>query len=193
MRSPVGGVVSLVQAAGGERVEKGWKLFEITDLSKVWVEARIYETEAAALPAVAGALVYSQALERPLKSSRVVSVGASLDSESGTIPLVLEVPNPGGRLRIGSHVTLSVDSGPARTALAVPAGALVDEEGSFAVYVQDGGETFSRRLVETGLRDGDLVEIKSGLRAGERVVTRGAYKVRLAAASSALPAHGHAH
>ncbi|MEW5907160.1 MAG: efflux RND transporter periplasmic adaptor subunit [Elusimicrobiota bacterium] len=191
--SPVDGVVALAQVSGGERVEKDWKLFEIADLSSVWVEARVYETEAAALPSVTGALVTSQALERPARSERVVSVGAALDRESGTIPLVFEVPNPGGRLRVGSHVALAVEAGAPRRALAVPAGALIDEEGSWAVYVQDGGESFSRRLVETGLRDGDWVEIKSGLKAGERVVTRGAYKVKLAASSSAIPAHGHAH
>lgn len=191
--SPVSGVISLAQTTDGEAVEKGWKLFEIADLSSVWVEARIHETEAAALTAVSGALVSSLALDRPAQSSRVISIGASLDRESGTIPLVFEVPNPGGRLRIGSQVSLSVEAGSPRTALAVPAQALVDEDGTIAVYVQTGGESFERRLVETGVRDGDFVEIKSGLRAGERVVTRGAYKVRLAAASSSLPAHGHGH
>lgn len=191
--SPVDGVVTLAQASAGERAEKGWKLFEVSDLSSVWVEARVYETEAAQLPSVTGALVTSQALAAPVPASRVVSVGAALDSASGTIPLVFEVPNPGGNLRVGSQVTLAVAAGAARQVLALPATALIDEEGSWAVYVQDGGESFSRRLVEPGLRDGAWVEIKSGLKAGERVVTRGAYKVRLAASSTAIPAHGHAH
>lgn len=191
--SPADGVVAVAQASPGETVEKGWKLFEVSDLSSVWVEARVYETEAAELPAVTGALVTSQALEAPVAASRVVGVGAALDSASGTIPLVFEVPNPGGRLRVGSHVTLAVAAGAPRAALALPDGALIDEEGSWAVYVQDGGESFSRRLVEPGLRDGGWVEIRSGLKAGERVVTRGAYKVKLAASSSAIPAHGHAH
>jgi len=56
-----------------------------------------------------------------------------------------------------------------------------------------GGESFERRVLRLGIRDGDYVQVKSGLEPGERIVTRGAYLVRLAAASPAEAGHGHAH
>ncbi len=78
-------------------------------------------------------------------------------------------------------------------ALAVPASAIVDEGAEQVVFVEVSGERFARRVVQIGVRDRDLVEVVSGLAPGERVVTRGAWQVRLAGASGAIPAHGHAH
>jgi multidrug efflux pump subunit AcrA (membrane-fusion protein) len=59
--------------------------------------------------------------------------------------------------------------------------------------VQLGGETFEKRDLTLGIRDGDWVQVLSGVKEGERVVTKGAYAVKLASMSSAIPAHGHAH
>ncbi len=70
---------------------------------------------------------------------------------------------------------------------------IIDDGVRTVVYVQTGGETFQRRPVETGIRDGDRIEILSGLAAGERVVTVGAYDVKLAAAGGDEIGHGHAH
>jgi multidrug efflux pump subunit AcrA (membrane-fusion protein) len=82
--------------------------------------------------------------------------------------------------------------GEPRQALVVPASAILDLAGVPVVYVQLGGETFEEHAVRTGTRDGDRIEILSGLAAGDRVVTVGAYQVRLASLSpDAAPAHSH--
>jgi multidrug efflux pump subunit AcrA (membrane-fusion protein) len=60
-------------------------------------------------------------------------------------------------------------------------------------YVQTEGESFERRIVRLGVRDREYVEVLSGVEPGEHVVTRGAYAVKLAAAGTQVPAHGHAH
>jgi multidrug efflux pump subunit AcrA (membrane-fusion protein) len=75
----------------------------------------------------------------------------------------------------------------------VPAAAIVDDAGRPIVFVQREGETFERRAVTLGTRSGDLVQITDGIRTGDRVVTRGAYLVRLASLSTSVPAHGHVH
>jgi multidrug efflux pump subunit AcrA (membrane-fusion protein) len=67
------------------------------------------------------------------------------------------------------------------------------EAGRPYVFVQIGGEAFSRRYVEVASRDGDLIGIRSGVMPGDRVVTRGAYEVQLASAAKGLPAEGHVH
>jgi len=75
----------------------------------------------------------------------------------------------------------------------VPAGAVVDDAGRPIVFVQRDGETFERRAVTLGARTGDLVQVTGGVASGDRVVTRGAYLVRLASLSTSVPAHGHVH
>jgi multidrug efflux pump subunit AcrA (membrane-fusion protein) len=75
----------------------------------------------------------------------------------------------------------------------VPATAIVDDAGRPIVFVQREGETFERRAVTLGPRSGDVVQVTEGLEPGDRVVTRGAYLVRLASLSNSVPAHGHVH
>ena len=78
-------------------------------------------------------------------------------------------------------------------ALAVPASAIVDDGTEPVVFVEISGERFERRPVQLGLRDRGRVQVLAGVAPGERVVSRGAYQVRLAAASGAIPQHGHVH
>jgi multidrug efflux pump subunit AcrA (membrane-fusion protein) len=75
----------------------------------------------------------------------------------------------------------------------VPAAAVVDDAGRPVVFVQRDGETFERRAVTIGARTGDLVQIIDGVTPRDRVVTKGAYLVRLASLSTSVPAHGHVH
>ena len=75
----------------------------------------------------------------------------------------------------------------------VPAEAVVDDAGRPIVFVQREGETFERRAVTLGPRSGDVVQITEGVKPGDRVVTKGAYLVRLASLSTSVPAHGHVH
>ena len=67
------------------------------------------------------------------------------------------------------------------------------ETGRAYVFVQTGGESFARRYVDVAARDGDVVGVRSGVKPGDRVVTKGAYDVQLASAASGLPAEGHVH
>ena len=76
---------------------------------------------------------------------------------------------------------------------AVPKAAVLMEAGRPYVFVQTGGERFARRLIEIAARDGDVIGVKTGVKAGERVVIRGSYDVQLASAAKGLPAEGHVH
>jgi membrane fusion protein, heavy metal efflux system len=77
--------------------------------------------------------------------------------------------------------------------VAIPLAALVSEQGRPTAYVMLAGELFQKRELTLGLRDEGFVEVRGGLAAGERVATRGANSVRLAALSPASFGHGHAH
>jgi multidrug efflux pump subunit AcrA (membrane-fusion protein) len=110
-----------------------------------------------------------------------------------TVPLLYEVANRDGRFRVGQNLTLQVETDRTIDAIAVPESALVEEDGQLIAFVQLSGETFEKRDVRTGIRDSGWVEVLAGLEADERVVTFGAYAIRLSSVSGVIPAHGHAH
>jgi membrane fusion protein, heavy metal efflux system len=123
----------------------------------------------------------------------VVSVGGVIDSLSRTVPVLLEVANPDGSLKVGANARVAVRTGLRESGVVIPAAAVLDEDGRPIAYVQAEGESFEKRELVVGGRDGDRVLVRSGLKAGDRVVTGAAYQVRLASLSTAVPAHGHEH
>ncbi|MFY9316649.1 MAG: efflux RND transporter periplasmic adaptor subunit [Burkholderiales bacterium] len=198
VRAPVRGTLVEVNFAPGAYVNAGQLLAQIADPARLWLEAKVAEADAARLAQVQGAWVRAAGLAEPLAlevggNARLVALGQALDRETRTVPLILEFRSPGTALRIGAAVQVDIWTGKRDKALAVPASALVDEGGQSVLFVQRGGESFERRSVGTGIRDGNQVEIREGLKAGERVVTRGAYLVRLAGASPKAAGEGHAH
>jgi multidrug efflux pump subunit AcrA (membrane-fusion protein) len=116
-----------------------------------------------------------------------------VDTATRTVPLVYEARNADQRLRVGQAVNLYVETERAENALAIPHEAILEEGGRPLAFVQVGGETFQKRDLTLGIREGNWVQILSGIQEGERVVIKGAYAVRLASVSSAIPSHGHAH
>ncbi len=121
---------------------------------------------------------------------RLISTGQAADG--AYIPLVFEFENPGDLLP-GSFVDVYLLARPREEAITVPLSALTEEQGLRFVYLQLEDEVFKKQEVKAGQNDGSRVEILSGLEPGDRVVTRGAYQVKLAGASAAIPAHTHNH
>jgi multidrug efflux pump subunit AcrA (membrane-fusion protein) len=115
-----------------------------------------------------------------------------LDPASRTLPFVFALARPDRSLAVGQRVSVRLYTGTGAEAVAVPVSAIVDDAGRPVVFVQREGESFVRRPVTLGARDGSLVGVE-GINAGERVVVRGAPLVRLAALSTSVPSHGHVH
>lgn len=198
VRAPIGALIARVDAAPGGFVEEGDRLFHLVNPERLWLEARVAEADVGRIQTPRGAWFRVQGFDNsfevsPEHGGRLVAFGAMVDPESRTVPVIFEFPRPDARLRVGLAVTARVFTGKEQTVLAVPAGALINDAGADVVYVQVGGERFERRLVRTGLRDGAYVAIEAGLAPGERVVSRGAYLVHLAAGAPAEVSHGHAH
>ncbi|RPH44966.1 MAG: efflux RND transporter periplasmic adaptor subunit [Planctomycetota bacterium] len=198
LRAPISGTVVSVQASLGEHVGPEHPVLVILDPEKVYIEARIPESDVSRVAGSKGAAYetpdargkYVPILEG---GGRVVHLGLEVDAASRTVPLVYEVPNPAKALRIGMTLTLYAETARVEDAIAIPQSALVDEEGRYVAFVQAAGETFVKRDLVLGLRDTGFVQVVQGLSEGERVVTDGAYAIRLASVSTALPAHGHSH
>jgi cobalt-zinc-cadmium efflux system membrane fusion protein len=198
LRSPVAGTVVDVRTTRGAAVLEGQTLLHVADLRKLWLEAHVPESELQRITAPTGAFVEAAGSEPTLvlevgANARLVAFGGLVDEATRTVPAIFEFDNPQGSLRAGQRLQVRVFSGATSNRPAVPASAIVDDGGQQIVFVLLDGESFARRPIVAGLRDGDWVAIESGLSAGERVVTAGAWQVHLAAAAPAAMGHGHAH
>ncbi|MBK6580197.1 MAG: efflux RND transporter periplasmic adaptor subunit [Sandaracinaceae bacterium] len=195
LRAPLSGTVTEVLVAPGEFVEAGAPLFRITDLTQLWLEARVPEADLGRLGTPQGASFLIDGAEEAVEvpASALVARGSRVDPHTRTLPVVFAVDNAELHLPVGAFARVHIANGDARSALTVPESALVDDNGMFVVFVQIEGEAFERRVVRLGARDSGHVEVLSGVLAGEHVVTIGAWSVKLAASSGAIPAHGHAH
>ena len=129
----------------------------------------------------------------PKPMGRQISIGRVIDPQSRTVPVLYEVNNSDRRLVVGQAVQIRLFTSPNTKAPAIRESAVVDDAGRPVVFVQLAGEAFARRPVTLGNRQGDYVHVTSGVQPGERVVTKGAYLIRLASMSSQIPAHGHVH
>jgi multidrug efflux pump subunit AcrA (membrane-fusion protein) len=173
-------------------------MFHIVDTERLWLEVSVAEADLGRLrnPRRAWFSIegfpHSFAID-PATGGELVAFGTLVDPVRRTVPLVFELPNPDGALRVGMFADVRVATGEQAEDAAVPIAAVVEEAGQDVVYVMRGGESFERRVVRLGIRDGDYVQVIEGVAPGERVVTRGAYLVRLAGASPAAAGHGHAH
>lgn len=195
---PLDGVLDEVLVTPGAWVAHGQPLARITDPDHLWLVARIPEVDVAAAPLVAGAWFEVTGFDQPFEldaegGDRLLSTGARLDPGSHTLPMTFSLRNPEGALRPGLHATVHLLLGDPLEALAIPTGAVLEDGDERVVYVQVSPDRFARRGVAIGARDGAWVEVLHGLEAGEIVVSRGAWSLKLSEATTALPAHGHAH
>jgi RND family efflux transporter MFP subunit len=199
LRAPIAGVLNSMAAGPGEVVSAGQVVFTALNPELVWIEARIPEASVARLGAGKDAMV-----ELPGEPGKftpatregrghLVSLGLEVDAATRTVPLIYETANSTNALRVGQSVDVHVETALAEDTLAIPDAAIVEEDGRPIAFVQVAGETFEKRDLTLGIRDGNWVQVLSGIAAGERVVTKGAYAVRLASVLSAIPAHGHVH
>ena len=193
IRAPMSGVIARREAATGANVASGTILFRVVDAVQVHVVGQVPEAEAASARAVSAAEIEIPGRPDRMPAGRLASLGKVLDPQSRTLPITFALDNRTLGLPVGQSVFLHLLMETAASRPVVPVVAIVDDAGRPIVFVQRGGETFERRAVTLGPRAGDLVQIVEGLRAGDRVVTKGAYLVRLASLSTSVPAHGHVH
>ena len=193
LSSPISGQIVELAVRRGGAVASGETLARIVNPSRVRIEARVAESDLPRLTGIAGvAFAFPGQPVTETVGARLIGVAAAVDPETRTVPVVFEA-NGGPRLPIGLSAPGQVLLGMSETAPAVPREAIVDDAGQSVVYVMADGEHFERRVVRTGGSEGGWVQVLDGLRLGERVVTRGAYLVRLAEAGPAATGEGHAH
>ena len=197
LRAPFDGVIVTTTAVTGQSVGAGEPVVRVVDPREVWLYARISEADAAQAASPIGATFSlsgtDEVIDIATRNGRLISVGAALDPATRTLPVLFALDNADGALKPGMFARATVFTRESSDGVVIPAAAVVDDGGKPTVFVMEGGESFFKRVVRLGARDGDRVQVLSGVAEGERVVSIGAYEVHLSTVSGAIPEHGHAH
>lgn len=189
--APFGGYVTKVNKTIGEQVSPGDAIVEISNLDTVYVEAPIFERDLSVLGASRTATFTTAAFPQTFKGT-ILDIGATIDEGTRAANVVFVVENAGRALRLGMQANVQLDAEQSVAAIMVPKEAVLEHEGKRIVYVLLSGEEFQRREVTIGDEYGDKIAVLSGLEAGERVVTQGAYQLKLQELRPAEPgAHSH--
>lgn len=195
--SPMNGFIKSKLVNDGDYVEIGQPLLNISQNRRLMLKAEVSERYYQFLPTLTSAhfktpyndKVYTlESLNGKLKS-----YGRSSGNGSFYLPVIFEFDNKGDIIP-GSYVEVFLLSGNMNNVITVPVTALTEEQGSYFVYLQLDKEGYKKQEVTLGVNDGEEVQILSGIKPGDRVVTKGAYQVKLAANSSIIPeGHSHSH
>jgi RND family efflux transporter MFP subunit len=177
LRSPIAGVVTRLTAVLGASVDVNQPLVEVADPSALDIVLSVTPTEAGRVrPNASVSLSAGQkAGGEPLGTGTVTSVAAGVDSLTRGVPVRVRAPGATRPLRIGETMFARIVVGTRPKALAVPLEALVPEGEGFKVFVVDSASIAHAQPVTVGARSDSTAEILTGLEAGQRVVTYGAY------------------
>lgn len=180
LRAPFAGVVTTFDVAAGEIVEPDRELMTISDLSTVWVLADVYEKDLAKVMLNTDVNIRVDAYPTRVFVGRLTYVSDIIDPETRTAKVRCVVDNRDGTLKLDMFAKVAVPSRESREAIAVPASALQQIDGQSVVFVRQNSVRFERRTVEVGIAAGDVVEIRSGVRAGDVIVGAGSFYLKTA-------------
>jgi RND family efflux transporter MFP subunit len=175
--STASGTVKERKVTEGQYVTEGEALFTVSDLSRVWVLADVYQDELARVRNGAAAEITSDALPGAKLRGRISFLDPTVKPDTRTSSARIEVANPDLRLRPGMFVRVRLDVGGRSPVLAVPRTAVLDAGTDKLVYVAKGGGEFEQRAVQLGDATDGYYPVLSGLNEGEQVVTRGAFMI----------------
>ncbi len=187
LRAPISGTVVAADFTPGQQIDPTKRLLTIVDLSRVWIEAGIYEGDLPSVRQARSAEIIARADQDRVYAGQLVAVGNVVDPLNRTLPITFEINNPDASLKIGMYVEARIPTGRRAKAHLVPASAVLTEEGQSFLFVEIQPGLYYRRVVTTGERSGSNVVIKTGLQVGERVVSVGAGSLRNESMKTQIP------
>jgi len=185
--APSSGIVMKREALPGKYVEPGTTLYEIADLSTVWIHADIYESDVAAVKVAQPASVTFAAYPGETFSGKVTYIYPTLNTEARTVRVRVEFPNPELKLKPGMYGNVTLQTDVVRT-LVVPKEAVLETGLRQLIFMDRGQGRYEPVSVKLGRRSQDAVEVMEGLKEGDRIVTSANFLLdaesKLASASS---------
>ena len=194
--APQNGYLKNLLVKEGDYVSVGQPLATVTQNNRLMLRAEVSEKYYQSLPVIRSANFRTPYDDQTYQLSelhgRLLSYGKSSDANAFYIPVTFEFDNKGAIIP-GSFVEIYLLTAPMENVISVPTSALIEEQGIYSVFVKEHEEAYRKVPVTLGADNGKEVQILSGLKAGDEVVTEGAYQIKLASASNAIPAHTHNH
>lgn len=194
--APISGYVKTCLVKEGDYVTVGQPLMTLTQNRRLFLRAEVSERYYKYLSGVVSANFKTPYDDRVYAldelHGRVLSYGKSTDDSLFYLPITFEFDN---RVDVvpGSYVEIYLLSGEMKDVMVLPKTAITEEQGVNFVYLQVDAEGYKKQEVKLGADNGREVQVLSGVHAGDKVVVEGAYHVKLASASNAIPAHTHEH
>ncbi|MBO0862162.1 MAG: efflux RND transporter periplasmic adaptor subunit [Chloracidobacterium sp.] len=176
--APISGTVVAADLTVGQQLDVSKSLLTIVDLSSVWVEAPIHESDLPAARRARRAEIATPANPGRVYSGQLVSIGSLVDPVNRTINVIFVVSNVDGGLKLEMTADVRIPTQTRARALLIPASAVLYEEGQRFVYIEREQGVFQRRVVTLGGRQDEYAIITSGLQGGEKVVSVGAQSLR---------------
>lgn len=179
--APISGEVVDRQVSPGQLLQAGsTQCFTISDMSTVWVLVNVYQNDLSDVRVGEPATIQTDSYPEPFHG-RISYIAPALDPNTRTLAARIVTVNRGLELKKDMYVTVLLDAGSIANALVVPQDAVLRTSDNHPfVYVQIGADRFARRLVETGQMQGNLIQITTGVQAGEKVVGNGSLFLQFA-------------
>lgn len=193
--SPISGYIKNRLVAQGEYVSVGQQIATVSQNKRLQLRAEVSENNFKMLKSISSAnfkLAYDNTVYKLSDlNGKLLSYGKSSGDQTFYIPVTFEFDNI-GEIIPGAFTEVYLLSSPHENVISVPVPSITEEQGLNFVYLQLDEEGYKKQEVMLGQNNGERVQILSGLKNGDKVVTKGVYQVKLAAISSVMP-EGHAH
>ena len=174
LTSPIAGIVVERNATIGATVGSDANLFKIIDLSRVWIDANVFEKDLERVRRGQEVKVSVPAFPESTFSGRVILINSVVDPETRSVKVRTEVPNPDGRLKPDMFANVQIITDLHRASISIPQSAVLNDGGKTVVFVAE-GSGYKKRVVIAGIQSSDRIEIRDGLNAGDKVVVKGNY------------------
>jgi membrane fusion protein, heavy metal efflux system len=174
LNSPIDGIVVERNATVGASVGTDANVFKIIDLSRVWIDADVFEKDLPRVRPGQEVKLKVTAFPESTFSGKVILINSVVDPDTRTVKVRTEVANPDGRLKPDMFANVQIVTDVNRAAISIPQSAVLNDEGKSIVFVAD-GNGYKKRQVQAGIQNNGRVEIVDGLSAGDKVVIKGNY------------------
>jgi cobalt-zinc-cadmium efflux system membrane fusion protein len=175
INAPINGIVTERNVVIGQLVEANTIAFRIMNISNLWAEGQIYEKDLAKVTGRPKVEFTTAAYPNENFKGKVILIGQTIDEHSRTIKVRASLQNINNKLKPNMFGELSIPINSSTKGIIIPTDALVKEGNESYVFIVENDSTFTRRNVETGIEFAGMREVVSGLKKGEKIVTKGVF------------------
>jgi cobalt-zinc-cadmium efflux system membrane fusion protein len=178
IKSPISGVIVERNVVIGQLLDPSANAFKVINTNSVWIDGQIYEKDLSKINRKTNAVFTSSVYQNEKFDGNIIYIGQSIDEKSRTLMIRGEFSNGNNKLKPQMFGELRIPIGENTTAIMVTEESVVKETGQEYVFVQISDSTFEQRIVVTGISVDNKIEIKDGLKPGEKVVSKGVFYLK---------------